>query len=942
MTSTGTASLGTLVVYLTGNASQYERMLKSVEASTGATMEAVLRTTKYATAAVVTSLALIGGASVREYGKFDEAMTNSLAIMENVSAGMRKEMEGVARQLSLSTTTSAVEAAKAYRYLASAGLSAQQSMAALPSVVKFASASTIDAATATGLLTRSVAGLGLASKDAAEYQKNMNRVMDVLTQAANTADGDATDYAVALRTKVSSALRMVNKDLEEGVAVLMAYGKQGILAENAGEQLNQVLRDLQRSSQEMPEIWKKFGLAVYDAQGKMLPIVNIIEQMERVLGPMNDEQKRATLTLLGFQDRSVSAMTSLLGMSGSIKEYEAILRKAGGATDEVANKQLTSFNAQLTMLWHHIQDIEITIGEKLLPVLLVLNEYFKEFTKTTNNAESGVDSLATTIKNVLIGAIGGAADVIYGWRLILTGVEMAFTTLGGVVAWFSKSVEVGIFAASTVIEKSLMGWKGIIDITIYGLKLGLNKFLLWVRETQIAAAEGLNKVLPDAHKYKESWFAPLREEVAKLKADIDGVKPPSLNMDTINGAALEKATAEWKQFWNEQDVFSQRNIELKNRLWDLANQGAPSEKFKTAIKNAETVVQQALDDFQLKNIDKPYESVVAGVNKIGAAIKTITPEFVEFQTMTQDPLAGAYESVKKFDKVLQQNQITLDQYKTAVRDVVSSNNQFISPVAGMHNPNTGIDQMDSMVSMDNENKLMEDQYKRKMEIMKAYYDEKKNVDAQAAQVTLDLMKEMEQRWLENSAVYQQKRTQLILNTSSNMFSDLAQISKTAFGEQTAAYKAMFVVSKAFAIAESMVAISTGIAKAASEKWPLNLAAMASVVAATANIVSNIQAVSLSFEGGGDTPDGPRVGGIDGKGGFLAVMHPNETVIDNTIPNSDTNQRSGGTVIQITQTFTGGVTERDLMLSAAKTKQDTIEAVVEGISRGGQFRQAMHT
>ena len=35
----------------------------------------------------------------------------------------------------------------------------------------------------------------------------------------------------------------------------------------------------------------------------------------------------------------------------------------------------------------------------------------------------------------------------------------------------------------------------------------------------------------------------------------------------------------------------------------------------------------------------------------------------------------------------------------------------------------------------------------------------------------------------------------------------------------------------------------------------------------------------SFEGGGDTPSGPRAGGLDGKGGFLALLHPDETVTD---------------------------------------------------------------
>lgn len=38
---------------------------------------------------------------------------------------------------------------------------------------------------------------------------------------------------------------------------------------------------------------------------------------------------------------------------------------------------------------------------------------------------------------------------------------------------------------------------------------------------------------------------------------------------------------------------------------------------------------------------------------------------------------------------------------------------------------------------------------------------------------------------------------------------------------------------------------------------------------------------FSFAGGGFTGSGSRTGGVDGKGGFPAILHPNETVIDHT-------------------------------------------------------------
>lgn len=40
---------------------------------------------------------------------------------------------------------------------------------------------------------------------------------------------------------------------------------------------------------------------------------------------------------------------------------------------------------------------------------------------------------------------------------------------------------------------------------------------------------------------------------------------------------------------------------------------------------------------------------------------------------------------------------------------------------------------------------------------------------------------------------------------------------------------------------------------------------------------------LSFEGGGETGPGVRSGGLDGRGGFLAMVHPNETITDHTRP-----------------------------------------------------------
>lgn len=57
------------------------------------------------------------------------------------------------------------------------------------------------------------------------------------------------------------------------------------------------------------------------------------------------------------------------------------------------------------------------------------------------------------------------------------------------------------------------------------------------------------------------------------------------------------------------------------------------------------------------------------------------------------------------------------------------------------------------------------------------------------------------------------------------------------------------------------------------------------------LARSLPAIPFNFEGGGRTPNVPRVGGLDGRGGFLAMVHGNERIIDETLPGN----QSGGVV-----------------------------------------------
>lgn len=110
----------------------------------------------------------------------------------------------------------------------------------------------------------------------------------------------------------------------------------------------------------------------------------------------------------------------------------------------------------------------------------------------------------------------------------------------------------------------------------------------------------------------------------------------------------------------------------------------------------------------------------------------------------------------------------------------------------------------------------------------------------------------------------------------------------AFAKQTADIAAHskkgFAIDKGVRIAQAIMNTYQGATLAlASYPGPVGIAMAAATVAAGMANVATIKAQKFqaSYEGGGFTGMGARAGGIDGKGGFPAILHPNETVVDHT-------------------------------------------------------------
>lgn len=140
-------------------------------------------------------------------------------------------------------------------------------------------------------------------------------------------------------------------------------------------------------------------------------------------------------------------------------------------------------------------------------------------------------------------------------------------------------------------------------------------------------------------------------------------------------------------------------------------------------------------------------------------------------------------------------------------------------------------------------------YERQKAMLMQYRQEESDINAQwdAQEASL---KEQHRTRLEQ---IQRAQVTAGLKMGQQAFGESAELIGQLAGKQSAAYKTMFVASKAFAIADTALQIPAAIAKAANTPWPANIAAIASVVSMTAGLVGQVQSVQMQ----GQAHDGIR-------------------------------------------------------------------------------------
>lgn len=319
------------------------------------------------------------------FASFEQSLARTGAI-SGATAEQMEEMTRIAREMGRTTVFTATEAADALTFLAQAGFSVEESTAALPGVLQIAAAAQIDLATAADLTSNVLSGYGLRVTE-------IGRVNDVLAKAFTSANtnllqlGQALEYAGPVAS--AAGLRF-----EETSAALALMGNAGIQSTTAGTALRGALTRLLNPSNQAQAILDELGVTVTDTGGNMLPLVDIIAQLERSGLSASD-----AMTIFG--QRAGPAMLALVSQgSQALRDLTTTLDESGGTAQGIAEKQMDTLQGSIKELQSAASDLAIVLGTELSPGLRDIAKDLSDLARFISDNQEAVDLISAFISGL--------------------------------------------------------------------------------------------------------------------------------------------------------------------------------------------------------------------------------------------------------------------------------------------------------------------------------------------------------------------------------------------------------------------------------------------------------------------------------------------------------------------------------------------------------------
>lgn len=446
------------------------------------------------------------GAAIMTVGDEFEAQMSRVQAIAGATGEELEQLTDLAIDLGAETSFSASQVAEAMENLASAGFTTAEIMEAIPGLLDLAASSGADLATASDIAASSIRGFGLEASDA-------GHVADVLAEAAARTNAQVEDMGDAMKY-VAPVASAMGQSLEETAAAIGIMSDAGIKGSQAGTSLRGALSRLAKPTEEMEKKMQALGLSFYDAEGNMVPLNEIVEQLQSSFEGLTQEQQNNALVTL-FGQESLSGMLALIQRGpDELRALTEGFENADGAAKEMADVMLDNTSGAIEELTGSIETLAIKFQQVMAPVITDIVKGLTDFVNTLSSADENVLKV--------VAAIAGIAAVLGPVLIIVGQIINAITAVSGAISTVIGFIPAVVTAITTLINPFTLVVGAILafalawETNLFGIRDKVTEFVEWVQSALQEFAEWLKSYITEKISTIIEWFSQLPEKVSEI------------------------------------------------------------------------------------------------------------------------------------------------------------------------------------------------------------------------------------------------------------------------------------------------------------------------------------------------------------------------------------------------------------------------------------------
>lgn len=358
---------------------------------------------------------------------FDASMSQVAATM-GTTVDQIGNLTKVAKEMGSTTKFTATQAADALNYLALAGYDAAKAAEVLPSVLNLAAAGGMDLAYASDLVTDAMASLNIEAN-----KQNVDEFGNKLAMAASKANANVAQLGEAILTVGGTAANLKGGTTELTTA-LGLLANVGIKSAEGGTHLRNIILALQSPTDEAAKKMEALGLQVYDAQGNMRGLDEILGDLNASIQGMTQGQKDSIINQL-FNKTDLAAVNGLLAAQGEQWDtLAAQIDAADGAMGQMAETQIDNLQGAMTILSSAFEGLQLAVYDELEPTLTDVVKWGTDCISQLSTAltEGGPEAMLQAAGSILSDLASGIAEQLPG--LMTTGMKIITQLAEDIVA----------------------------------------------------------------------------------------------------------------------------------------------------------------------------------------------------------------------------------------------------------------------------------------------------------------------------------------------------------------------------------------------------------------------------------------------------------------------------------------------------------------------------